>query len=135
MSTVTNFRWVDNVENFDVTTVATASSTYYILEVDLKYPQHLHTLTEHSVQRARNHKREKFLVTLYDKKRYVIHYRNLQQFTRHGLKIAKIYRVLQFAQSPWLRKYIELNMNFRILANNEFEKNLYKLMNNAVCRI
>ena len=78
VSTVTNFRWVDNVDNFDVTTVATASSTCYILEVDLKYPQHLHTLIDHSVQRARNYKREKLLVTLYDKKRYVIHYHNLQ---------------------------------------------------------
>jgi len=69
---------------------------------------------------------------LYDKKRYVIHYRNLQQCTRHGLCVAKIHRVLQFAQSAWPRDYIELNTNFKTRATNNFEKNLYKLMNNAI---
>jgi len=29
----------------------------------------------------------------------------------------------------WLREYIELNTNFRILANNEFEKNLSHSLN------
>jgi len=67
-------------------------------------------------------KREKnVLATLYDKKRYVIHYRNLQQCTYHGVRITKT--ILQFAQFPWLRdKYIQLNTNFRTLVKNGFEK-------------
>ncbi|XP_053985489.1 uncharacterized protein LOC128879938 [Hylaeus volcanicus] len=131
------FRWVDNVANFDVSSIAADSPTGYILEVDLEYPQRLHDihgdLPSCPTRGKPPGKREdKLLATLYDKQRYVIHYRNLQQCTRHGIRITKIHRVLQFAQSPWFRDYIELNTKFRTLATNDFEKNLYKLMNNAV---
>jgi len=62
----------------------------------------------------------------------VIHYRNLRQCTRHGIRVTKIHHVLQFTQSPCLRNYIKLNTQFRALARNDFQKNLYKLMNNAI---
>ncbi|XP_072758412.1 uncharacterized protein [Anoplolepis gracilipes] len=132
-----SFQWVDNICNFDLSSIASDSPTGYILEVDLEYPQHLHDAhTDLPFCPTRDKppdKREnKLLATLYDKKRYVIHYRNLQQCTRHGLRVTKIHRILQFAQSPWLRTYIELNTQFRTMAKNDFEKNLYKLMNNAV---
>ncbi|RLU21773.1 hypothetical protein DMN91_006149, partial [Ooceraea biroi] len=132
-----DFQWIDDVSDFDMNSIAPDSSTGYILEVDLEYPQHLHDAHTDlpfcpTRDKPPGKRQDKLLATLYDKERYVIHYRNLQQYTRHGLRIIKIHRVLQFAQSAWLRRYIELNTQFRMRATNDFEKNLYKLMNNAV---
>ena len=131
------FQWVEDILNFNVNAIAPDSPTGYILEVDLEYPQNLHDAHADlpfcpTRDKPPGTREEKLLATVCDKKRYIIHYRNLQQCMRHGLRVTQIHRVLKFAQSPWLRKYIELNTQFRTLAKNDFEKNLYKLMNNAV---
>ncbi|KAJ8879091.1 hypothetical protein PR048_019697 [Dryococelus australis] len=44
--------------------------------------------------------------TLEDKKSYIVHYRNLKQ---PGLRIKKIYCVLEFEQEAWLKHYVALN--------------------------
>ncbi|KYQ47386.1 hypothetical protein ALC60_13588, partial [Trachymyrmex zeteki] len=131
-----DFRWVDDVHNFNFTTIELDLPTSYILEVNLEYPQHLHDAHTDlpfcpTREKPPGKSEDKLLATLCDKQHYIIHYRNLQQCTRHGLRIAKVHRILQFAQVPWLRDYIELNIKFRTLAKNDFEKNLYKLMNNV----
>ena len=77
-------------------------------------------------------KREKLVCNLYNKKKYVVHVNSLKQALNHGLKLKKIHRVIEFNQKAWLKPYIEMNTELRKLAKNDFEKDLFKLMNNLV---
>jgi hypothetical protein len=127
----------------------------YIFEVDFEYPKELHY--EHNdyplavergyvdetelspYQKELKHKVpsstgkvKKLIGTLKDKNNYVIHYRNLQRYLSLGLKLKRITKVLSLSQSHWLKKYIQMNTDVRSKATTDFEKDLYKLMNNAV---
>ncbi|VVC35219.1 Hypothetical protein CINCED_3A020754 [Cinara cedri] len=83
---------------------------YYIFEVDLIYPEDLHDLHSDYPLAPENvfYNKElpKLTTTLYDKKKYILHYSNLRLYLSLGLKLKKIDRVIEFEQKDWLRPYI-----------------------------
>ena len=127
----------------------------WILEVDLEYPEELHDA--HNDYPLAPEKRatepwkmseyqrrlmadlgldppntEKLVLTLEDKEKYVVHYKNLQFYLSQGMRLKKVHRVLEFDQEPWMEPYIRMNTEFRKQAKSDFETNFYKLMNNSV---
>ena len=58
-----------------------------------------------------------------DKNIYVLQISTLKQALCHGLRLSKLYRVIEFNQSAWLKPSIGMNKNFRRVAKNDFEKN------------
>ena len=67
-----------------------------------------------------------------NKNNYVIHYRNLQQCLKLGMKLKKTHRILKFKQKDWMKLYIDVNTERTKEATNEADKNRFKLLNNAV---
>ena len=59
------------------------------------------------------------------KKNYVVHIVALKQALNHGLKLAKIHKIIQFDQEAWLKPYIDLNTKLRKDAENDFEKDFF----------
>ena len=74
----------------------------------------------------------KLLLTQYDRHNYVAHFSILKFYLSMGLRITKIHKIIQFTQKPFLKSYIDYNTQKRTQAKNSFEKDYYKLKNNAL---
>ena len=152
-----NFRCLEGEElkNLDLDSLDADSEKCLILEVDLGYPEELHDLhndyplgpekllitdgmrSEYCSNTKNLHgnssgKVRKLVTSLKDKKKYILHYRNLKLYLSLGLKLGKIHHALEFTQREWLKEYIDLNTEMRKDAKNSFEKDSFKLMNNCV---
>ena len=71
---------------------------------------------------------KKIVSNFFDKRKYVLHYENLQLYLRLGLKLKKILHVLEFNQSQWLDYCTKKNRNRK--NNDKDGKVLCKLLNN-----
>ena len=149
------FKWLKNIDKFDIMSINDKSAIGYFLEVDLEYPDELHEvhndfplapetfvvsddmLSNYCKKIADKYEVKvddvkKLIPNLGNKTNYVVHYRNLQLYLSLGMKLTKIHRVLKFKQSDWMKKYIDFNTEKRMNAANDFEKYFFKLMINSV---
>ncbi|XP_064465203.1 uncharacterized protein LOC135376619 isoform X2 [Ornithodoros turicata] len=152
---VGDFEWVEDFSSVDFMRHPTDSDVGYVYVCDLEYPKSIHALTryfplapekavvpkewlspfqqgllEELMYQPANSK--KLLLTCKDKVEYVVHYALLALYCRLGMRVTKIHRILKFRQAPFLRPYIEDNVARRVASGTTFEKNFYKLSNNAV---
>ena len=117
------FKWLNQkeIDKFDVNLISENSFDGYILEVDLQYPDELHEL--HNDYPLAPEKLEinydmlskycgniankydikiggvnKLVPNLGNRRKYVLHFKNIQQYLSLGMKLTKVHRILKFKQ-------------------------------------
>ena len=123
----------------------------YFIECDLEYPVEIEEKTKNfpfcpyqtkadpdlfsaymnNVNQPNYKPTPKLMCDVTNKTKYMIHYRMLKFYLNQGMKVTKIHTIYRFKHSAWLGKYIDHNTQKRTVAKTNFEKDLYKLMNNA----
>ena len=134
---VNKFKWTDNniineefIKNYNEN-----DKKGYIFEVDIKYPKKLHDLHSYLPflpERMEINKCKKLVCNLYNKKKICCTHKFIKTSIKSWIKVKKIHRLIEFNQKAWLKPYIDMNIELRKLAKNDFEKYLFKLMNNSV---
>ena len=133
-----NFEWTKDASQFNgdlIKNYNEESDEEYFLEIDVHYLEKLHELHNDLPflpERMKIEKVKKLVTNLHDKTEHVIHIRNLKQVLNHGLLLKNVHRVIKFNQNVWLNPYIDIITDLRKKAKNDFKKDFFKLMNNAV---
>ena len=128
-------RWMESPEKLCISKLAKKQSKGYLLEVDVSYPNDLldlHNDLPFMYEKMKIHGVQRLVPNLFHKKKYVIYILALDQVPKHGLILKRIHQVTEFDQSIQLLLYIILNTQLRTRVKNNFEKDFFKLMNNAV---
>ena len=133
-----NFEWTKDASQFNgdlIKNYNEESDEEYFLEIDVHYLEKLHELHNDLPflpERMKIEQVKKLVTNLHDKTEHVIHIRNLKQVLNHGLLLKNVHRVIKFNQNVWLNPYIDIITDLRKKAKNDFKKDFFKLMNNAV---
>lgn len=107
------------------------------IKVDLEYPKELHDKFSELVPAPdriipEGSKVDKLAPNLLPKKGYVCHIENLKLYVNLGVKLTKVHTGVKFIQKAWLKSFIDLNTELRIKSTNNADKDMFKLLNNAV---
>ena len=135
---VNSFEWIKDTSQFNedfMKSYNEESDEGYFREVDVEYLEKLHELYNDLPilrERMEIEKVEKLAANFHHKTEYVIHKRNLKQALNNGLVSKKVHKVIKFNQYAWLKLNIDMNTYLRKKAKNEFEKKVFKLLNNIV---
>lgn len=73
----------------------------------------------------------KLICHLGPRKDYVVQYALLKYYIYLGVVITKTTKVIEFKQSKWLKPYMEFNIEKRKTSDNDFHRDLFKLMHNS----
>ena len=77
---------------------------------------------------------KKLVANLHDKTKCVIHMKNLKQALNHGLVLKKVSRVIKCNKNSWLKPYVDMDIDLIKKPKNDFQKDFFKLIKNAVFR-
>ena len=144
-------KFEQNVKLEDILNTPDDSDIGYFVEVGLKYPNNIKQKATYFPFAPENKKinpddfndymneikpdtyakTKKLICDWSDKKNYLVHYRMLKFYVRHGMIDDKLHETISYKQRRWLEKYLNFTTQKRNDAKNDFEKDFYKLLNNA----
>lgn len=135
-----NFEWCSQNEIDELSqnfmSIGEEDDTGYVFVVDVKYPKELHDLhgdLPFLSESMKIGKVKKLTNNLFDKTKYVCHYRILQQAVRHGLIVTKFHKAIKFIQKKTIAPYIDKCMDFRKVPGiTQFEVMLMKIFANVI---
>ena len=141
-----------NVKLEDIINTPDDSDIGYFVEIDLTYLDNIKEKTKNFPLTPVNNKinpddfndykkeikpdtyiqSKKVIFDWSDKKNYLIHYKILKFYVRHGMVVKKVHEIISFRHSRWLENCINFNTQKRNQAVNDFEKDFYKLLKNVI---
>ena len=141
--------YIDELE--EISNTPDDNDVGYFVEVDLSYPDILKEKTKRFSfcleSKKINHDKyndymkktkpenyttfKKLICDRSDKKKYLIPYRMLQFYVKHGMVVEKIHEIVSFKQSKWLEKHMSFNTQKRNRAKNDFGKDFFILLVNT----
>jgi hypothetical protein len=80
-------------------------------------------------------KTPKLILNMENKSKYIVYHETLKYYIKLGMKVTKVYRIISFKESPWLKTYIDFNTEERRKATMNglsFEKQQFKTLNVSI---